>query len=105
MTAKNLKAELVVLGGGGAGLAAALAAAEKGCKSIFVLEKSGSATGSTGSRQSHPTRLATKKKSAEEPCRFPSQFHRACAIAEAAIRRTAVGLTWSGFLRRGTPGS
>ena len=48
MTAKNLKAELVVLGGGGAGLAAALAAAENGCKSIFVLEKAGSATGSTG---------------------------------------------------------
>jgi len=48
MTAKNLKAELVVLGGGGAGLAAALAAAENGCKSIYVLEKAGSATGSTG---------------------------------------------------------
>lgn len=48
MTAKNLNAELVVLGGGGAGLAAALAAAENGCKSIFVLEKAGSATGSTG---------------------------------------------------------
>ena len=48
MTSKNLKAELVVLGGGGAGLAAALAAAENGCKSIYVLEKAGSATGSTG---------------------------------------------------------
>jgi len=48
MTAKNLKADLVVLGGGGAGLAAALAAAENGCKSILVLEKAGSATGSTG---------------------------------------------------------
>jgi fumarate reductase flavoprotein subunit len=48
MTAKNLKAELVVLGGGGAGLAAALAAAENGCKNIYVLEKAGSATGSTG---------------------------------------------------------
>ena len=48
MTAKNLEAEVVVLGGGGAGLAAALAAAENGCKSVIVLEKAGSATGSTG---------------------------------------------------------
>ena len=48
MTAKNLKADLVVLGGGGAGLAAALAAAENGCKCVYVLEKAGSATGSTG---------------------------------------------------------
>jgi fumarate reductase flavoprotein subunit len=47
MTAKNLKAELVVIGGGGAGLAAAIAAAENGCKSIIVLEKAGSAAGST----------------------------------------------------------
>ena len=47
MTAKNLKADLVVIGGGGAGLAAALAAAENGCKSIIVLEKAGSAAGST----------------------------------------------------------
>ena len=29
MTTKNLKADLVIIGGGGAGLAAALAAAEK----------------------------------------------------------------------------
>jgi fumarate reductase flavoprotein subunit len=48
MTAKNLEAELVVIGGGGAGLAAASAAAENGCKNIIVLEKAGSATGSTG---------------------------------------------------------
>jgi succinate dehydrogenase/fumarate reductase flavoprotein subunit len=47
MTAENLKADLVVIGGGGAGLAAALAAAENGCKSIIVLEKAGSAAGST----------------------------------------------------------
>jgi fumarate reductase flavoprotein subunit len=47
MTAKNLSAEVVVIGGGGAGLAAALAAAENGCKSIIVLEKAGSAAGST----------------------------------------------------------
>jgi fumarate reductase flavoprotein subunit len=44
---ENLKADLVVIGGGGAGLAAALAAAENGCKSIIVLEKAGSAAGST----------------------------------------------------------
>jgi fumarate reductase flavoprotein subunit len=47
MTTKNLKAELVVIGGGGAGLAAALGAAENGCESIIVLEKAGSAAGST----------------------------------------------------------
>jgi fumarate reductase flavoprotein subunit len=47
MSAKNLKTELVVIGGGGAGLAAAIAAAENGCKSIIVLEKAGSAAGST----------------------------------------------------------
>jgi len=44
---ENLKADLVIIGGGGAGLAAALAAAENGCKSIIVLEKAGSAAGST----------------------------------------------------------
>jgi fumarate reductase flavoprotein subunit len=48
MTTKNLKADLVIIGGGGAGLAAAIAAGENGCKSIIVLEKAGSATGSTG---------------------------------------------------------
>ena len=48
MTTKNLEAELVVIGGGGAGLSAAIAAGENGCKSIIVLEKAGSATGSTG---------------------------------------------------------
>lgn len=48
MTTENLKAELVIIGGGGAGLAAALAAAENACESIIVLEKAGSATGSTG---------------------------------------------------------
>jgi fumarate reductase flavoprotein subunit len=48
MTATSLNAELVVIGGGGAGLAAALSAAENGCKSIIVLEKAGSAVGSTG---------------------------------------------------------
>jgi len=48
MATQNLKAQLVILGGGGAGLAAAIAAAENGCKSILVLEKAGSATGSTG---------------------------------------------------------
>ncbi len=44
---ENLKAEIAIVGGGGAGMAAALAAAEKGCKSIVVLEKAGSPAGST----------------------------------------------------------
>jgi fumarate reductase flavoprotein subunit len=47
MTAKNLTAELVVIGGGGAGLSAAIAAAENGCRNILVLEKAGTAAGST----------------------------------------------------------
>lgn len=47
MTTEKIKAELVVVGGGGAGLAAALAAAENGCRDIVVLEKAGSAAGST----------------------------------------------------------
>ena len=49
MTAKteNLKAELVIIGGGGAGMAAAREAAERGCRSIIVLEKAGSPAGST----------------------------------------------------------
>jgi fumarate reductase flavoprotein subunit len=47
MATKKLKADLVVIGGGGAGLASALAAAENGCKNIIVLEKKGSAAGST----------------------------------------------------------
>ncbi len=47
MTTENMNAKLVVVGGGGAGLAAALAAAENGCQSIVVLEKAGSAAGST----------------------------------------------------------
>jgi len=44
---ENVTANLVVIGGGGAGLAAALAAAENGCKNIVVLEKAGSPAGST----------------------------------------------------------
>jgi fumarate reductase flavoprotein subunit len=47
MATENLKADIVIMGGGGAGLAAALAAAENGCKSVIVLEKAGSAAGST----------------------------------------------------------
>ena len=45
--AEYLNVDLVIIGGGGAGLAAALAAAENGCKSITVLEKAGSPAGST----------------------------------------------------------
>jgi fumarate reductase flavoprotein subunit len=41
------KTEIVIAGGGGAGLAAALTAAEQGCKNIMVLEKSGSPGGNS----------------------------------------------------------
>ncbi|HTY81812.1 MAG TPA: FAD-dependent oxidoreductase [Dehalococcoidales bacterium] len=44
---KELNTEIVILGGGGAGMAAALTAAEKGCRDITVIEKSGSTAGST----------------------------------------------------------
>ena len=44
---EKLKAELVVIGGGGAGLSAALSASENGCKSVIVLEKAGAPAGST----------------------------------------------------------
>ena len=44
---EKLKAEIVVIGGGGAGLASAVAAAEEGCESIIVLEKAGAPAGST----------------------------------------------------------
>jgi len=47
MTTQNLKTNLAIVGGGGAGMAAALAAAEKGCRDITVLEKTGSTAGST----------------------------------------------------------
>jgi len=43
----GLQAEVVVVGGGGAGLAAAITAVEKGCKSVIVVEKMGSPGGST----------------------------------------------------------
>ncbi|HEX7475344.1 MAG TPA: FAD-dependent oxidoreductase [Dehalococcoidales bacterium] len=45
--AKEMEASLVVIGGGGAGLASALAAAEKGVTGIVVLEKRGALGGNT----------------------------------------------------------
>lgn len=44
---KTLEARLVIIGGGGAGLASALAAAEMGTQNIIVLEKRGSLGGNT----------------------------------------------------------
>jgi len=44
---KDLQVELVIIGGGGAGLAAGVAAAEKGAKHIIVLEKRGATGGNT----------------------------------------------------------
>jgi len=41
------EADLIILGGGGAGLCAALSAAENGCGNTLVLEKRGSATGNS----------------------------------------------------------
>ena len=43
----NLRAEVVVIGAGGAGMAAAAAALEKGCASVVLVEKAGSPGGST----------------------------------------------------------
>ncbi len=43
----KLEADLVIIGGGGAGLAAALTAAEKGVKRVIVLEKRGGLGGNT----------------------------------------------------------
>jgi len=44
---ENMEAEIVIIGGGGAGMAAALTAAEKGCTNITVLEKAGSPGGNS----------------------------------------------------------
>jgi fumarate reductase flavoprotein subunit len=44
---ENLESEIVIIGGGGAGMAAALTAAEKGCTKIIVLEKAGSPGGNS----------------------------------------------------------
>lgn len=44
---ENIRANLVILGGGGAGLAAAVTAAEKGLSKIIVLEKRGVLGGNT----------------------------------------------------------
>jgi fumarate reductase flavoprotein subunit len=44
---EDLKAEIVIIGGGGAGLAAALSATENGCKNVIVLEKAGSPGGNS----------------------------------------------------------
>ena len=47
MQNQDLQAKLVVIGGGGAGLAAALAAAEKGLNPVIVLEKRGGVGGTS----------------------------------------------------------
>jgi fumarate reductase flavoprotein subunit len=46
--ARNLAAEIVIIGGGGAGLMAAIAAAQAGVKDIIVLEKASVPGGNTG---------------------------------------------------------
>ncbi len=46
--AENLQADILVIGGGGAGLTAAIAAAEAGAKNIIVLEKAPSLGGNAG---------------------------------------------------------
>ena len=45
--AGGLKADVVIVGAGGAGLAAAIAAREAGCASVMLLEKAGAPGGST----------------------------------------------------------
>ena len=45
--AGDLQADVVIIGAGGAGMAAAITAMEKGCPSVLLLEKAGSPGGST----------------------------------------------------------
>jgi fumarate reductase flavoprotein subunit len=44
---ENLHADLVIIGAGGAGMAAAITAMERGCSSVLLLEKAGAPGGST----------------------------------------------------------
>ncbi len=44
---QDLQADVVIIGAGGAGMAAAVAALEKGCQSVVLLEKAGAPGGST----------------------------------------------------------
>jgi fumarate reductase flavoprotein subunit len=44
---ENLDADIVIIGGGGAGLTAAISASEKGCTKIIILEKVGSTGGNS----------------------------------------------------------
>jgi fumarate reductase flavoprotein subunit len=44
---EGLRADVVIIGAGGAGMAAALAALESGCRSVMLLEKAGAPGGST----------------------------------------------------------
>jgi fumarate reductase flavoprotein subunit len=43
----DLQADVVIIGAGGAGMAAAISTVERGCKSVVLLEKAGSPGGST----------------------------------------------------------
>jgi len=43
----RMEADLVIIGGGGAGLSAAVTAAEKGSRNVIVLEKRGTIGGNT----------------------------------------------------------
>ena len=56
----SYETDIVVVGGGGAGLASAIAAGEKGCKYITVMEKAGTPAGSTS--------MAHDIFGAESPC-------------------------------------
>lgn len=81
---QQLEADLVIIGGGGAGLAAALTAAEKGLKKIIVLEKRGGLGGNTA----QATGLFA--------CESPTQAReRIIADKDALLKRAMDWARWS----------
>jgi fumarate reductase flavoprotein subunit len=81
---QKTEADLVVVGGGGAGLAAALTAAEHGLKKIIVLEKRGAPGGNTA--------MATGLFACESPTQVRQ---RIVADKDALFKRAMDWARWS----------